>query len=108
MAPRLGASSRDIRQKQLVSAKTEIGWRRVDEQGEHWQVYAHRVGGTWRFFERHRRYEDWRPVPNPPLADWLQLLESVERRMPRRRMPMAEVERIRQRIRELFPAVSWE
>ena len=89
-----------------MSAKTEIAWRRVDEQGERCQVYAHRVGGTWRFYERHRRYDVWRPIPDPPLADWLQLLEAVERLTPRRRMPTSEAERIRQRIRELFPTVS--
>jgi len=86
-----------------MSAKAEIGWRRTDDAGERLQVYARRVGGEWRFFERHRRYDQWRPSPTPPLEDWLQLLNAIERRMPRRRSPPAEVARIRQRIRELFP-----
>ena len=89
-----------------MSAKAEIGWRRVDEQGERCQVYAHHVGSEWRFFERHRRYDPWRPLPDPPLEDWLQLLDALERRMPRRRTPPAEVVRIRRRIRELFPNAS--
>jgi hypothetical protein len=86
-----------------MSAKAEIGWRRTDEQGERWQVYARHVGSDWRFFIRQRRYDQWEPVPNPPLVDWLQLLEALERRMPRHRSPPAEVARVRQRIRELFP-----
>lgn len=91
-----------------MSAKAEIGWRRLDAEGDSCQVYAQRVGGAWRFFQRRKRYDEWRPMPSPPLEDWLQLLEAVERRLQRRRWPPAEAARIRRRILELFPAVSWD
>lgn len=86
-----------------VSAKGEIGWRRTTPDGERFEVYAHRVGTVWKFFERQRRYEHWRSVPAPPLTDWLELLDALERRADRRLVPPKEPERIRQRIRELFP-----
>ena len=86
-----------------MSAKAEIGWRRTSEDGEEYQVYARRVSGQWRFFERQRRYDSWRAVAVPALSDWLELLDAVQRRVQRRLLPPAEADRVRQRIRELFP-----
>ena len=83
--------------------KAEIGWTRRDEAGEKLDVYAQRVGGLWRFYVRHRRYESWQVVGHPPLEDWLELLDAVRRRAQRRRSPPQEIDRVRQAIREQYP-----
>jgi hypothetical protein len=84
-------------------AKAEISWRRQDEAGETLQVYAQRVGGRWLFFARHRRYDQWEPQARPPLEDWMALLDAVRRRIPRRKLPPVELDRVKQAIRERFP-----
>jgi hypothetical protein len=84
-------------------AKAEISWTRRDEAGEKLSVYARRVGREWRFFTRTRRYECWQSTPNPPLEDWLALLDGIERRVQRRLARPEEPERVRQTIRERFP-----
>ncbi|MBI5386912.1 MAG: hypothetical protein HZA90_19745 [Verrucomicrobia bacterium] len=84
-------------------AKAEISWRRLNEEGEKFQVYAQRVGGRWLFFQRDRRYDRWEEQADPPLEDWLELLDAVRRRVPRRKFPPDEVARIEQAIRERFP-----
>ncbi len=86
-----------------MSAKAEIGWRRTDDDGVEYQVYARHVGNEWRFFERQKRYDVWQPVSKPSLSDWLELLDAVERRIQRRLLPPQEAVRVRQRIRSLFP-----
>ncbi|MDW7978999.1 MAG: hypothetical protein RMH97_00310 [Verrucomicrobiales bacterium] len=83
--------------------KGEIGWRRVTAEGERVQVYARRVGGEWRFFVRSRRYERWIEQADPPLEDWLKLLDAVQRRVTRRLFEPQEIERIRRTIIERFP-----
>jgi len=87
-------------------AKAEIGWRRVTADGERLQVYARRVGGDWRFFVRGRRYDRWEAMADPPLEDWLTLLDAVRRRVARRLFEPQEEERIRRAIRERFPDVE--
>jgi hypothetical protein len=89
-------------------AKAEISWRRLDEAGETLQAYAQRVGGRWIFYARHRRYDQWQLQPDPPLEDWLELLDAVRRRVPRRLLPPEEIERVRQCIRERFPEATLE
>jgi hypothetical protein len=86
-----------------MSAKAEISWKRRTEDGERVQVYARRVGAEWRFFTRERRYERWEAVPRPPLEDWLELLDAVQRRIQRRLARPEEEGRIKQRIREMYP-----
>jgi hypothetical protein len=83
--------------------KAEISWKRVTETGAKLQVYARRVGREWRFFERERRFEQWQPVPEPPLQVWIELLDAVRRLVTRRRLQPADEERLCQRIRERFP-----
>ena len=83
--------------------KAEISWKRVTEEGVKLQVYARRVGREWRFFHRERRFDQWQPVPEPPLADWLELLDAVQRLITRRRLQPDDEERLRRRIRERFP-----
>ena len=42
-------------------------------------------------------------MENPPLEDWLELLDAIRRRAARRLLRPEEVERVSKRIRELFP-----
>jgi len=86
-----------------MSAKAEISWKRTDDQGEKVQVYAHHVGNRWLFYSRYRRFDQWQPLEFPPLEDWLELLDSVRRRVQRRLLRPEEIGRIKKRIRELFP-----
>ncbi len=67
------------------------------------QVYAQHVGRDWLFFARQKRYDRWQPVDNPPLEDWLELLDAVQRRIDRRRLRPEEEARVKQSIRERFP-----
>jgi len=57
--------------------KAEISWKRVTEEGEKLQVYVQHIGREWKFFHREKRFDQWRPVPEPPLEDWLELLDAV-------------------------------
>ncbi len=84
-------------------AKAEISWKRVTEDGVKIQVYAQHVGREWRFFARERRYDRWQAVAEPPLADWLELLDAVQRLINRRRIRPEEEGRIKTSIRERFP-----
>ncbi len=84
-------------------AKAEISWRRLTAEGVRLQVYARHVGRQWRFFARERRYDQWQEVPQPPLEDWLALLDSVRRRINRRLQRPEEEARLEKTIRERFP-----
>lgn len=86
-----------------MSAKAEIGWKGRTAEGEAREVYAHHTGGRWVFHERGKRYEPWRPMSEPPLEDWLALLDAVVRLVNRRRQRPEEPDRIRKLIRERFP-----
>ncbi|HEY9170930.1 MAG TPA: hypothetical protein VI136_01455 [Verrucomicrobiae bacterium] len=83
--------------------KAEISWKRVTEAGDKLQVYAQQVGGEWRFFHRARRFETWQAVPEPPLEDWLALLDALQRLITRRRYQPDDEKHLRRRIRERFP-----
>jgi hypothetical protein len=83
--------------------KAEISWKRVTEDGVKLQVNARRVSHEWRFFQREKRFDQWQTVPEPPLEDWLALLDAVQRLITRRRYQPAAEERLRRRIRERFP-----
>jgi hypothetical protein len=84
-------------------AKAEIAWKRCTSDGEIVQVYAHHVGNRWKFYIRQRRYEQWQALENPPLQDWLELLDAVRRRVARRLLRPEEIQRLEKTIRELFP-----
>jgi hypothetical protein len=84
-------------------AKAEISWKRETPEGRRVQVYAHHVGNRWKFYWRERRYEQWQPLEQPPLEDWLELLDAVERRIARRLQRPEESARIRRAIAERFP-----
>ena len=84
-------------------AKAEIGWKRVTEDGKKLQVYVQRVSRDWRFFHREKRFDQWQAVKEPPLEDWMELLDAVQRMVTRRRLQPDDEERVKQRIRERFP-----
>jgi hypothetical protein len=83
--------------------KAEISWKRVTDEGQTLQVYVQHVGGAWLFFAREKRYDRWQAVANPPLEDWLELLDAVKRRIQRRRLRPEEELRVKNSIRERFP-----
>jgi len=83
--------------------KAEISWKRATADGAKLQVYARRVGREWKFFHRGKRFDIWQPVSEPPLEDWLELLDAVRRLITRRRYQPDDEERLRRQIRERFP-----
>jgi len=89
-------------------AKAEISWKRVTEDGNDLQVYAQHVGGAWIFYAREKRFDLWREVPEPPLEDWLELLDAVKRRINRRRLRPEEEARVKKSIRERFPEAQFD
>jgi hypothetical protein len=84
-------------------AKAEISWKRVTEDGVWLQVYAHHIGREWQFFKRERRFDQWQAVADPPLEDWRELLDAVQRRINRRLLRPEEEARVKKSIRERFP-----
>jgi hypothetical protein len=83
--------------------KAEISWRRVTDEGVRIQAYAQHVGNQWIFYRREKRYDQWERIDEPPLEDWLELLDSVERRIQRRLLRPEESARLRKTIAERFP-----
>ncbi len=83
--------------------KAEISWKRVTDEGVKIQVYVHHVSSEWRFFRRAKRFDQWQPIPEPPLEDWLELLDAVQRLINRRRIRPQEEACIKKSIRERFP-----
>ena len=75
----------------------------MTEDGTALQVYAQHVGRDWRFFAREKRYDQWQLVEEPPLEDWLELLDAVQRRINRRLLRPEEEARVKKSIRERFP-----
>jgi hypothetical protein len=84
-------------------AKAEISWKRTTVDGIGLQVYARHVGRDWRFFARQQRYDQWEAIAEPPLEDWLELLDAVQRRINRRLLRPEEEARVKNSIRERFP-----
>jgi len=84
-------------------AKAEISWKRVTDEGVKLQVYAQHVGREWKFFHREKRFDQWQLVPDPPLEDWLELLDSMQRLVVRRRYQPDDEEDVRKKIRDRFP-----
>ena len=88
-------------------AKGEISWNRTNEDGEKLHVYAHRIGDRWSFFKRQRRFDEWQEMKQPPLEDWLELLDGVRRRVQRRLVRPEEIQRVEKNIRERFPEAEF-
>ena len=89
-----------------MSKKAEIGWERRLEDGSKLEVYVHHFGGEYRFFTRPKRFEKWQAVPEPPIEDWMQLLDAVRRRITRRKMMPKDEDQLRQIIKERFPEIE--
>jgi hypothetical protein len=87
--------------------KAEISWKRVTAEGVSLQVYAQHVGRDWLFFAREKRYDRWQRIEEPPLEDWLELLDAIQRRIHRRRIRPEEEARVRKTIRERFPEAEF-
>ena len=58
------------------------------------------------FFVREQRYDMWQPLTDPPLDDWIELLDAVQRRIARRLLRPEEEARLKRTIRERFPEVE--
>jgi hypothetical protein len=86
-----------------MANKAQIGWERRQADGSKLEVYALHTGGQYRFFARGKRYDDWQPVKEPPLEDWLALLDAVQRRVQRRKMMPDDEAQLVRAIRERFP-----
>lgn len=87
-------------------AKAEIGFERTLEDGMKHDVYVTHTGGQYRFFSREKRFDQWEPLADPPLEDWLELLDCIRRRIARRKLMPPEEARVLGAIRERFP--GWE
>ena len=84
-------------------AKREISWKKTDEDGNKFQVYAHHVRKGWEFFIRERRFDPWEPLGTPTLDDWMELVDGVERRVARRLLAPDDLVRLKRTIKENFP-----
>lgn len=78
----------------------------MSEDGVKLDIYAQHVGDRWIFHARQKRYDKWQLVKTPPLEDWLELLDSIERRSQRRLHRPEEAARIRKLIQEKFPGTK--
>ncbi len=87
-------------------AKAEISWKRTNEEGERVQVYAHHVGNRWIFYAREKRFDQWQEQADPPLEDWLELLDGVRRRISRRLVRPEEEHRVLNSIKQRFPDIE--
>ena len=87
-------------------AKGEISWKGSFEDGRKRQAYAKKIGRNWRFFDREKRYDNWEPVLKPDFDDWIELLDGVDRRVHRRLLQPQDADRLRQKIKELFPGAE--
>jgi hypothetical protein len=86
--------------------KAEISWKRITGDGEKLQVYVQRIGRDYHFFHRAKRFDTWQRVMEPPVEDWLALLDAVQRLVTRRRYQPDDEERLRRQIRERFPELE--
>ena len=83
--------------------KAEISWKGKNEEGVKREVYVRCIGQDWKFFVREKRYDEWEPMEHPPLEDYVELLDAVQRRIARRLMRPEEEQRVRRMIREAYP-----
>ena len=88
--------------------KAEISWKRVTDEGVSLQVYAQHIGRDWIFFQREKRYDQWQAIDEPPLEDWLDLLDAVQRRINRRLLRPEEEARVKKSISERFPEAKFD
>lgn len=86
--------------------KGEISWKGRNAEGIRREVYATHTGRQWTFFVRENRFDLWQPMAEPPLEDWLELLDGVRRRINRRLLRPEEEGRVKKAIVERFPGTE--
>ena len=84
----------------------EIGWKRRNEDGEKIQICARKTGNRWLFRIRAQKFDNWADYNNPDLEDWMELLDSVRRRIQRNLIPEIEEDRLISMIKEHYPEAS--
>ena len=89
-----------------MAAKAEISWKGRTAEGLRREVYAQHVGDRWLFYAREKRYDRWEALKQPPIDDWLELLDSVRRRIARRLLRPEEEQRLVKTILERFPGTE--
>jgi hypothetical protein len=83
--------------------KAEISWKRTTPEGQTLQCYAQHVGRQWIFYQREKRFDNWQQIKDPPVEDWLALLDSVRRRINRRLLRPEEEALLQKTMAERFP-----
>jgi len=83
--------------------KAEISWKGRTEEGIRREVYVRHVGREWIFYVREKRFDQWKALAEPPLSDWLELLEAVQRRIARRLLRPEEEPHLIKQIEQRFP-----
>jgi len=86
-----------------MANKGEIGWKRRNEDGEKIQICARKTGNRWLFRIRAQKFDNWADYNNPELEDWMELLDSVRRRIQRNLIPEIEEDRLISTIKENYP-----
>ena len=89
-----------------MANKGEIGWKRRNEDGEKIQICARKTGNRWLFQIRAQKFDNWADYNNPDLEDWMELLDSVRRRIQRNLIPEIEEDRLISMIKEHYPEAS--
>jgi|TARA_B100000953_G_scaffold275274_1_gene248622 hypothetical protein len=89
-----------------MANKGEIGWKRRNEDGEKIQICARKTGNRWLFRIRAQKFDNWADYNNPDLEDWMELLDSVRRRIQRNLIPEIEEDRLISMIKEHYPEAS--
>jgi len=84
-------------------AKGDISWKRRTEAGDRLEIYARQSGENWTFYSRGGRNQQWQILLEPPLEDWLELLDAVQRRIERQFMKEEAAYKLSKLIQERFP-----
>jgi len=86
--------------------KGDISWKGKSAEGLRREIYVKHVGNRWVFFVREKRFDQWQPLEQPLLEDWMDLLDAVRRRIPRRLVRPEEEGRVIKAIQEAFPGTA--
>jgi hypothetical protein len=89
-----------------MGVKAEITWKRLTPDGERCEINARRSGKSWKLYIRQQRFEVWEALDDPPLEDWLMLLDGIRRRIARQLLRPEEESRLRKSIHEHFPEAT--